>query len=261
MAGLLLLVGCGGEDEADPAVDPLEAVRDAAEKSNKESTLKLNLSAESVGAGFTASGLLEPTDGRFRVEVEPDRSKGELSPFEFPPIVIGLDGEGIEATVAEFRNGFFPGPYRDDRCWFNPHGPVGSTGETISVEEATRLSGAILESLSSESIAAERVESTDDGERYEVDLSPSASRPRDDFEMTKRRVWGDRYLLDDLAGPIEVRLSAAGTLAGIAYTLGDYRPYETYRVGRKPGPANVGVSLAPTDREIELNKPRCQAIE
>jgi hypothetical protein len=261
LAGFAIVAGTGCSDDsaqteppgdALPA-DPLAAVSQAGAGTFAEPTLSLDLEVASRGARYEASGLIEPGEGRFRVEL------GEIfSPSDYRPrIVIGLDGEGYESTVEETTGG----PFGDggERCWFNPHAPVGSFLGTASVEESVRLTGAVLESLSEEVRSAT---STADN-AYEVALDPSAARPRDDFRESKERVWGDRNLLGQLAGPIETALSAQGAVARIALELRDYEvPRGLIRPRRgRIGRVTIEATLAPTDEELVLDAPECQALE
>jgi hypothetical protein len=253
--GLFAGAGCGDDpaqtepsDDASPT-DPLAAVSEAGAQTFAEPTLALDLKVASPGARYEASGLIEPGEGRFRVEL------GEItSPSDYRPrIVIGLDGEGNETTVEETTGR--PFAEGEERCWFNPHAPVGSFLGTASVEESVRLTGAVLESLGEEVRSAVPAA----GDAYEVVLDQSATRPRDDFRESKERVWGDRNLLGQLAGPIEIALSAQGAVSRIALELRDYEPYEMIRPPIRR--VTIEATLAPTDEELVLDPPECQALE
>ena len=225
----------------------------AGAKTLREATLSLTLDVASAGGRYETVGLIEPGDGRFRVEVGAVSPPNEYAPEH----VIGLGGEGFENTVAE-------GPLLENgskRCWFNPHSPVGSFLGTASVEESVRLTGAVIESLGDE---VRSVEAADGA--YAVNLDDSATHPRDDFRDSEARVWGDRNLLAKLAGPIEVVLSPGeGTLDEIAVELRDYEPYEVELAGDgRTGPVpkvTITATLSPTDEKLVVNPPECQAIE
>jgi hypothetical protein len=169
--------------------------------------------------------------------------------------VVGLEGEGYESTVAE---GPLLGGSR--RCWFNPHSPVGSFLGTARVEESLRLTGAVLESLGSEIRSVEAADGA-----YRVVLNDSATRPRDDFRDTEKRVWGDRDLLTQVPGPIEVALSPGGMVDEIVVELRDYEPYEVELAGdERTGPVpkvTITATLAPTGEKLVVDPPECQAIE
>jgi hypothetical protein len=247
-------LGCG--DSSAPAneaqrADPLAAVSRAGTKTFREATLSLTLHVASAAGRYEAVGVIEPGDGRFRVEV------GAVSPpsEHAPEHVIGLGGEGFENTVAE-------GPLNNGskRCWFNPHSPVGSFLGTASVEESVRLTGAVIESLGDE---VRSVEAADGA--YAVNLDDSATRPRDDFHDTEERVWGDRDLLTQVPGPIEVALSPGGMVDEIVVELRDYEPYEVELAGdERTGPVpkvTITATLAPTGEKLVVDPPECQAIE
>lgn len=263
IAAIALAIGGCSEQERPgpdaPAPDPPAAVEDAGRSTFSENALAVRLRASSPGGGYVVAGLIEPGSGRSRVERE-SSDRG----LEIPPIVIGLDGEGFEKTVSVSREGFGhgqPGP-----CWFNPHAPVGTSypPKTISVEEATRLLGSILESLDRETASAKVAPGdVDRGPpyAYEVRLTKSASMPRDDFHETKRRVWGDRGLLAQLAGPITVEVGDAGTVEGIALELSDYEPYAFSRSKPKIESVSIRAELSPSDDDLEIKEPSCQAIE
>jgi hypothetical protein len=169
--------------------------------------------------------------------------------------VVGTSGEGYETTFQVFRHGGFIDPHRR-RCWFNPHLPVGSSHDTVSVEESVRLVGSIVESLRHELAAAAAV----GGDAYEVRLEASATRPRDDFNDTGRRVWGDRELLTRVAGPIRVTVGGSPAIASLELRLRNYRP-EAQFGHPNPERASIRATLAPTDRRLRLRPPRCQALE
>jgi hypothetical protein len=247
-------LGCG--DSSAPAndaqrADPLAAVSRAGTKTFREATLSLTLHVASAGGRYEAAGLIEPGDGRFRVEVGAVSPPNEYAPEH----VIGLGGEGFENTVAE-------GPLDNGskRCWFNPHSPVGSLLGTASVEESMRLTGAVLESLGNE---VRSVEAADGA--YGAVLDDSATRPPDDFRDTEERIWGDRNLLAQLRRPIEVALSPAGTVEEITVELRDYEPYEVELAGdERAGPipkVTIAATLAPTNEKLVVDPPECQAIE
>jgi hypothetical protein len=259
LAGVAVAGGLGCGDSSAPGneaqrADPTAAVSRAGKKTFREATLSLTLRVASAGGRYEAAGLIEPGDGRFRVQV------GAVSPPNAyaPEHVVGLEGEGVENTVAEIAQG--PLGNGSERCWFNPHAPVGGFLGTASVEESARVTGAVLESLGNEVRSVEPADGP-----YEVVLDESATRPRDDFHDTEKRVWGDRNLLAQLAGPIEVALSPAGTVDEIAVELRDYEPYEVGFAGdERTGPipkVTIAATLAPTDEKLVVDPPECQAIE
>jgi hypothetical protein len=247
--------GCGCGESADrpsgrdaPAAD---VVAEAAAATFSEPTLELSLSVESKGGSYVATGLVEPEDGRFRVELEQVTRRSKLA----PDAVIGLEGTGFESTVAEGLDQGFPD---GRRCWLNPHAPVGSFLGTASVEESARVTGAVLESLRHEIKQAER------GPRYTVDLQRSAAYPRDTFRNRSERVWGGRRLLGSLERPVEVGLTPGGEqVESIALEPRDYRVYHLDRPADKPKIDSVRIEakLVPTDRRLVIDPPQCQAIE
>jgi hypothetical protein len=259
MASVAVAGGLGCGDSSAPAneaqrADPLAAVSRAGTKTFREATLSLTLHVASASGRYEAVGLIEPGDGRFRVEVGAVSPPNEYAPEH----VIGLGGEGFENTVAEQGHG--PLGNGSKRCWFNPHSPVGSFLGTASVEESVRLTGAVIESLGDE---VRSVEAADGA--YAVNLDDSATRPRDDFHDTEERVWGDRDLLTQVPGPIEVALSPGGTVDEIVVELRDYEPYPPIRPrGERTGPVpkvTVEATLAPTGEKLVVDPPECQAIE
>lgn len=264
-AALLLIggdAGSSGDGGSEPAEDPRGVVQDAGAETFSEDTLEVILRAETFdGIAWSASGLVEPGDGRFRLTLE-ETPPGGLGVSK----VIGLDGEGFEGTVAAMPDNFLGGRRDFGRCWFNPHSPVGSFDRSISVEESMRVTGSVLESLKAETATARSA----DGEGFEVRLKSSASKPRNDFDDKPRRVWGDRKLLDRVSRPIEVRTTDGGQVAGLTIPLTDYKPYKFFndrmvQGNAPPDPAVPQVALeatfSPTDRGLELNPPNCQAME
>jgi hypothetical protein len=229
--------------------EALATVSEASARTFAEPILALDLRVASPGASYGASGLIEPRRGRFRVELNEVSSPSDYR----PRFVVGLDGEGIENTVEETTDGLFDGPPRGERCWFNPHAPVGSGLGTASVEESVRVTSAVLESL------GEEVRSASGGgdDAYDVRLDPSATRPRGDFRESKRRVWGDRHLLGELDGPIQVRLSGQDTIARITLRLNDYESHVRDTIPR----VRIAAKLGSTREDLVLDPPRCQAIE
>jgi hypothetical protein len=229
--------------------DPVAVVAEAGARTFGEPRLSLGLKVASPGAHYEVRGPVEPGEGRFRVEPEVVSSSAEIR----LRTVIGLDGEGFENTVEE--TGGLPGQ-ESRRCWFNPHAPVGSFLGTASVEESVRVVGAALESLGSEVSSARRA----DGESYEVVLKASAAQPRNDFRTTKERVWGDRNLLTQLAGPIEISVSEEGRVADVTLRLRGYEPYVPFQRDRSLD-VTIDATLASTNEELVIDPPDCQAIE
>ena len=260
-AAALAGAGCGASSEGSAAGDSAGAdqraiVRDAARMTLADPTSAISgRTATPRGGSFTTNGLVELAAGRFRVAVEArpaERGSGA------PKQVIGLAGEGFETTVEVLRGRFGP-PRPKGPCWFNPHAPVGSFLGTISVEESMRVVGAVVESLGEGELAdAETVADAN----YAVELTRSATRPRDDFKDRARRIWGDRDLLSKLSGPITVAVDADGRLASLELTVRRYKPYQALR----PAPkrienTSIEASLRSSDRGLRISQPNCQAIE
>jgi hypothetical protein len=251
---VLVAAGCGGDGDDDldlpiAAVLSTDVVAEAASRTFDEPTLEIALTATSKTGDWQAAGLVEPAQGRYRVELPSTERPATIH------AVVGLDGEGIEATVSE---GPFPGP-DDQICWFNPHAPVGSFLGTASVEESVRIVGATLESLRGEIARARAV---GDG-AYAVELRPSAARPKDDFRKSPERIWGDRNLFEQLARPIVVTV-ADDRIVGVVIELRDYRPY--YLEGPGFGPDRIDsvvidAQLNPTESELVLEHPGCGGLE
>jgi hypothetical protein len=246
--------GCGDESASDESpAGALAAVSEAGSRTFAEPTLALDLRVVSPDAHYEAAGLIELQEGRFRVELHEVTSPSDYR----PRVVIGLDGEGIENTVKEttelLGSHHHQGFRRGERCWFNPHAPVGSFLGTASVEETVRVIGAVLESLGKEVRSA----SPAAGNAYEIVLDASATRPRSEFRQSKRRVWGDRHLLRQLVEPVKIRLSGRDTVAQITVRLDDYELYIRDRISR----VRIEAKLAPTHNDLVLDPPRCQAIE
>jgi len=247
--------GCGGDEgpTAAQSADPTESVRTAGIRAMEQKVALLDLHVESGRAGYDAEGPIELGKGRFKVELSDITTQRKDPPR--PEVVIGTDGEGFENTFEE-NYGLFGTRNQEERCWFNPHAPVGSFLGTASVEETVRVTSAVVESLEDEIRSAEAT-----GESYEVELKPSASEPHSDFRETERRIWGDRELLDLLHGPINVALSDDGSLESVAFEIEDYRPY----LGRKEKQGSDLVQIAAeygsTDEKLELDPPTCMALE
>lgn len=252
----LLVVGCGGDEEADgPAapMDPYDLIQAAAAERWEQKAVEIRLRASGEGS-YTYAGALEPQRGRFKVE------PGEQSPaeegFGAAETVIGLTGEGSEGTVAVVES---PGPPfekggLDGPCWFNPHSTVGGGMGTISVEEAARVSGAIVESLAEGEI--DTVEPGGGG-RYDVRLAESAAFPRDDFKDRPERVWGSRRLLGSPFNRTEVIIED-GRLTQVVLRIQRYnQPYSREAIRNVRLVTKLG---SPTER-LDLEPPPCQAIE
>jgi hypothetical protein len=246
IAAASLAAGCDDEDEAPPPPPPPseDVVAEAASATFGERTLQVELATRS----FEGSGLVEPRRGRFRIEVERVNAGG---PALRARAVVGQQGTGFDSTVIE-------GPLwggHEGNCWFNSHAPAGYLRRDISVEESVRAVGAVLESLRDE--AREVIE---EGDLYEVVLAPSAAEPGD-----RDRAWGSRGLLR--GATVEVALSPdRSQIEEIAVTLADYEPYSIARGGVQSIPqvevsVEVSAELTPTDQRLEIDPPRCQAIE
>jgi hypothetical protein len=250
-ASVLLLAmslpGCGGEATEDPATVVARAARVTFDRAPRT----LSLEVASPNARWTGSGPIEPARGQFRVGVEAHRGVLIGPPHQ---TVVGTSGEGYETTFAEYRGGFI-NPRSRERCWFNPHLPVGASQETLSVEESARVTGSVLESLRSEIKEA----TTGGAGQYDVTLLPSATRPRDDFHDAERRVWGDRELLTMLDGPIRVSVGD-GAIRSLDLRLGDYRPESLVRRS-SPLPVSIRATFSSGPPALDLNPPRCQALE
>lgn len=255
----VLLAGCGGGDDPVEIADPRSAVRDSAAETLASPTSELGLVTSTDGGGtIEADGLVALSRGQFEVDVQatdPDS--------DYLDGVIGTNGEGFERTFAVNREGLpkskvlpgIPGP-----CWFNPHAPVGSFLGTISVEESARLAGAVVESLAGDEIAS--VTPGDGGDEFLVRLKRSAGQAREDLGGAVRRVWGARELLEDLGGPIQVTVGEDGTLSALEIEVESYRTFETIAPPADVvDEGSIEVRLAPTDRSLEISKPRCQAME
>ena len=233
----------------EPEPSPENVVSTAARATFAEPTLGIRVAVRSPAGSYRVRGLVEPRRGRFRVVLSGVHERGA------PTAVIGLGGEGFEQTVSE---GPLPGGGGDQRCWFNPHAPVGSFLGTASVEESVRLLGATLESLRGE-IARTRVP-TD--RTFSVGLRASAAKPRDDFRDTRWRVWGDRRLFRRLNGPIQVRLDKTGSrVSNIRLRLRGYKAYSLSEADAGGRPVTISASLERSEKSLVLNPPNCQAIE
>ncbi|MFD6062681.1 hypothetical protein C8E05_2487 [Rhodococcus wratislaviensis] len=139
----------------------------------------------------------------------------------------------------------------------NPHAPVGYFTGTISVEETLRVTGAVVESLRDE-IKQVQVRSTD---TFEVELKDSAALPEDEFAGTPDRVWGDRWILGRLDGPIAVELADGGSLRSLEFEFGPDDPYSLFGEQHSIDRVTINARFAPADAEIVLDPPACQSIE
>jgi len=249
------LVQCGGSDSQRPAA---RVVAEAARETFKRTPTGVNVHVKSPAAHLRVRGPVELATGRFRA-----LARGDAPPFleqGASGVVLGTSGEGFETTYSVAHQS--PAhPPRSQRCWSNPHAPVGSNRGTVSAEESVRVVGSVLESLRGEIENA--TESTDEEQAgaYDVTLRPSAADPRGDFRDTKR-IWGDRNLLARLDGPIEVVVSEVGRISRLALRLRDYRP--TLGLGtprRAPRSAFIQAAIFPTDRQVHLREPGCVAVE
>ncbi len=263
LGAMLVLAGCGEEGRSTPAgrpPDPLAEVEQAGRSTFAQEILTIRIEASSPHGSFAGSGRIEPRRGRSRFVVE--ESEPELVGGS---TILGVDGEGYETTFSESRSTLFEegvNHHSGRPCWFNPHAPAGYSAETISVEEATRVLGSIMESLPRETRSAKPATGRAGHEPqdvYDVRLAGSASKPRNDFEETKRRVWGDRALLDKLAGPLRIEIGEAGTIDAIELELEDYRSggYPSRRVKS----VRIRAELDPGGSPLRLKAPNCLAME
>ncbi len=247
--------GCGGGEgpAAVQSADPTESVRTAGIRAMEQKVALLDLHVESGRASYDAEGPIELGKGRFKVELSDVTTQKEDSPR--PEVVIGTDGEGFENTFEE-NYGLFGTRNQKERCWFNPHSPVGSFLGTASVEETVRVTSAVVESLEDEIRSAEAT-----GESYEVELKPSASEPHSDFRETERRIWGARKLLNLLHGPINVALSDDGSLESVAFEIEDYRPYLGTKGRQGADLVQIAADYGSTEEKLVLDPPSCMALE
>jgi hypothetical protein len=257
LAGVAL-ARCGGETNGEPEPEPAGVVAQAARAIFTSAPAAIAMKIGSRRDNYEASGLIEPASGRFRVRV-----RGLALPFPRggDRVVVGTSGEGYETTYFVTHESL-GNPARSERCWYNPHAPVGSNDRTVSVEESVRLVGSVLESLRKEIRKARELASEEESVEYAVVLRPSATHPRDDFDDMKRRVWGDRNLLTKLDRPIEVVVSDHGTVAGLALGLRGYRPVIGFGSRKRgPRPVSIQATISPADRELRLTQPGCLAME
>jgi len=247
--------GCGGDDDpaAAQSADPMESVSTAGIRAMEQKVALLDLHVESGRASYDAEGPIELGKGRFKVELSDVTAQNEDP--SGPKVVIGTDGEGFENTFEE-THGLFETQNQKERCWFNPHAPVGSFQGTASVEEAVRLTSAVVESLEDETLSAKPT-----GDSFDVELKPSAGEPHSDFRETERRIWGDRALLDRLNGPIEVGLSNDGSLERVALELRDYRPYSGLRKRNEIGRVSIEANYLSSGAKPSIDPPTCMALE
>ncbi|AWK71772.1 hypothetical protein CBI38_09380 [Rhodococcus oxybenzonivorans] len=215
--------------------------------------LTLSVGAESTDARWAGEGLIALSEGRFRFEVGETQPPAEIE----VGTVIGLGGEGAENTVSETVGGSIGAA--GQRCWMNPHAPVGYFTDTISVEEALRVTGAVVESLRGEIKQARMIDPALD--TFEVELMPSATQPEDEFVDRPDRVWGDRWILGRLGGPIAVELTGEGALRSLEFEFGPYEPYSLFGQQHSVDHVSISARFAPADTALELDPPACQAIE
>lgn len=178
------LVQCGGSDSQRPGA---RVVAEAARETFKRTPTGIDVRVKSPAAHLRVRGPVELATGHFRV-----RARGDAPPFlerGASGVVLGTSGEGFETTYSIADQGLGH-PRRSQRCWYNPHAPVGSNRGTVSAEESVRVVGSVLESLRGEIQNA--TESTDEEQAgaYDVTLRPTAAHPRDDFRDAERRISG-----------------------------------------------------------------------
>jgi hypothetical protein len=247
---------CGGSESQPPAA---RVVAQAARATFKPSPAGIDMKVKGPAAHLQVRGPVELATGRFRVRVWGDApsflKRGRSR------VVLGTSGEGFETTYFVIHESLGHRP-RPERCWYNPHAPVGSNRGTISVEESVRIVGSVLESLRGEIETARESADEEYPGAYDVTLRPTATHPRDDFNDTKRRIWGDRTLLARLDGPIEVLVSEARRISGLALRLSGYRPTIGWVSSKRaPRPVSIQAAISPTDRQLHLRDPGCLAME
>lgn len=250
-----MTVGCSDDTPTPPGggLAPESFVGAAANDAFSAEVLTLSVGAESTDARWAGEGLIALSEGRFRFEVGETQPPAEIE----VGTVIGLGGEGAENTVSETVGGSIG--VAGQRCWMNPHAPVGYFTDTISVEEALRVTGAVVESLRGEIKQARMIDPALD--TFEVELMPSATQPEDEFVDRPDRVWGDRWILGRLGGPIAVELTGEGALRSLEFEFGPYEPYSLFGQQHSVDHVSISARFAPADTALELDPPACQAIE
>jgi hypothetical protein len=260
LAATATFAGCSCSEQTDSRsppgsteTDPRATVARAARSTLSEPTSELTLRVRGGDAPWTGSGLIELAEGRFRIDATPRSGPRPVDRKEIT--VVGLGGEGYENTVLETVGGLFARSTEGRRCWFNPHSPVGFFADEISVEEAVRVTGAIVESLRGEVRRAARA-----GGGFAVVLQGSAVRPRDDFRDRPQRIWGDRKLIADLIGPIVVEVDGT-RIAAVSFALRYRPPRDEVPIDRSVRRVAVDAGLKPTNAGLAIDPPACQAIE
>ncbi len=256
--------GCGTSGGESPtaettrvATEPSRAVAAAAKRTLEAGTRKLELNVESPTAQYSAMGLFEPSRGRFRVEAHYRQAPGLRSPQERKLVAVGINRR------TTFQEQFSPFEGEKQRCWIEPHLPVGSNGAT-SVEESVRLVGATLEALQKWTANATARETGGSGTvAYAATLKPLPSPEREERQAASFRKGTDAAarLLGKLDGPIRVTVGEDGQIVELRLELRDYRPQAL--VLEEPDPERVSIEASLSDAESTLNleQPECLGME
>lgn len=280
LAALIAAIGSGSSGDG-PSPEPgpgREEIQAAAQRLVAAPTgLEVTSSSETT---YTYAGTADFSRGEYDMRFESGnpreralqpkramsvREYGQLSGYAvnstFPLVAVGDKGDriGLKRDVG-------PRPSLD-RCWFDPHSPVGAGMGAISIEESLGLTGSITDRLATGGFT---IVGSGPGT---VDVTmPTAVRGP--IKQDPERVTNPA-MMRLLDGPVTLKFEG-GSLAGIDATLFGYQPYQSYLGSAFTSAANrrllekyglpdrsmMSASFAPTgiDR-LEFNQPSCIAME
>jgi hypothetical protein len=247
-----LLAGCSDEDGLGFKPDrPASAViADAAGNTLDLKPAEIVLGVRSPQGGYEASGLIEPSEGRFRVNAEGEPSLGQAASVT----AVGMPEDDGPVTFREEYSQYEGGP---QRCWMGTHSPVGANRATASVQEAVHLTVAALEEMERDVERAHPVGEQEDERHYAVSLLPARADGAGDASF-----YREASLKAHLSGPVEATVSRQGFVTALRFRLDDYVPVYGWEARRlDPRSGRIDATFATTDDELDLVRPPCMGTE
>lgn len=256
LASTAIMTGCGGSGAEPLPADPARAVAEASERTLEAGVRKLDLRVDSPTAEYSAAGLVEPSRGRFRVEARFRRAPALRKTDDKRLVAVGTDRR---TTLEEYFTRF---EGERQRCWLEPHLPVGSYGGATSVEESVRLVAAALEALRERvASATARAGGGPDVAAYDATLKPLPPEGREERQAAPGLQGTAARLLGKLDRPIRLSASEDGRIVELRLELRDYRPRSYLRGSGEPERVTIEARLSEARSELRLAPPECMGME
>lgn len=254
-ASTAIIAGCGGSGAEPLPADPTRAVAEASERTLEAGVRKLDLRVDSPTAEYSAAGLVEPSRGRFRVEARFRRAPALRKSIDKRLVAVGTDRR---TTLEEYFTRF---EGEKQRCWVEPHLPVGSYGGATSLEESVRLVAAALEALR-ERVASATARTSGPGvAAYDATLKPLPPEDGQERKATPGFRGTAAGLLGKLDRPIRLSVSEDGRIVELRLELRDYRPQSYLRGTGEPERVAIEARLSEAESKLNLDPPECTGME